>query len=315
MKLNRFRKEKGNDLSKYTLDEIREKDQLTTDVIVKFIPYAIIIALPASPILMAAYVLLFPNSTPRYFMTQKAMDKKYDDWFKDQLLARDELIRSISTKYFDFLGISFDDLLRRDWPSDKKDARVFNDKILEFLSHSDASWMAKRFKLQNLPPGELELLTRIFVLDYVPGYRWVNLFMGLLLRLPLWTISRLAKLCGMKDYQKILQNSLYHYTFTLDHGPLSGLKKSVLIWQLKKHIKHMRLQDKVLAQDVSQLDRLSPVNLKHFAQQRGVMIEDPEKIKEYIRRFWLPLSLRPDITSSLMMYSVVARTHSIPASV
>lgn len=68
LKLRRYHKEKGDDLSKYTLNEIREKAQLTTDVIVKIIPYVIIIILPFSPLLMAIYIVLFPNSTPRYFL-------------------------------------------------------------------------------------------------------------------------------------------------------------------------------------------------------------------------------------------------------
>lgn len=79
-KLRYYHKEKGTDLTKYTLNEIKEKSQLTTDVIVKVIPYVIIIALPFSPFLMAIYVVLAPNSTPRYFLPDSYLVDKYDNW-------------------------------------------------------------------------------------------------------------------------------------------------------------------------------------------------------------------------------------------
>ena len=66
---------------------------------------------------------------------------------------------------------------------------------------------------------------------------------------------------------------------------------------------------------MDQLDQLSDVNLLHFAQDRGIMIRDPENIRSFIKEHWLPLSLRQDIPVSLLMMSVIFRTHSIPASV
>lgn len=104
-----------------------------------------------------------------------------------------------------------------------------------------------QLKLENLTSHELELLARIFVLDYVPGYRWVNLFAGIVLRLPFWVVSKIAKKRGDPNYERFKNNAMYRYRFTLDHGPLATLKKSILIYQIRKHFAKIRMQDKVLA--------------------------------------------------------------------
>lgn len=111
-----------------------------------------------------------------------------------------------------------------------KEAHIFNKQVETHFSLPFTNSTVNRFSLENLTAFELELLARIFVLDYVPGYRLVNLFAGLFLRFPFWLTSKIAKRAGVSDFERFKDNSLYRIRFSLDHGPLASLKKYALIY-------------------------------------------------------------------------------------
>ena len=196
---------------------------------------------------MAIYIVLAPNSTPRYFLPDSFYDKKYEEWRPEQIRAREEFIQQVENRYNNYHGISMADIQRTSWTNLENEARIFNEQVEKHFSLPFTNSTVNHFKLENLTAHELELLARIFVLDYVPGYRWVNLFAGLFLRFPFWLTSYIAKKAGAADYEKFKDNRLYRTRFSLDHGPLASLKKYSLIYQIRKHFNKIRQQDQVLA--------------------------------------------------------------------
>ena len=63
----------------------------------------------------------------------------------------------------------------------------------------------------------------------MPGTVWVNLVYGIFFKFPFWTAKMVAKLMKSPRYSRFTNNPFYKFKFTLDNGPLSYLKKQLLV--------------------------------------------------------------------------------------
>lgn len=313
--LTKVVKANGLDENKYTLFEVRERRRITKDLI-KFMPYAVLILVPGGELLFPPYFLLFPNSTPTQFMTvanlgerTKVLTEKQDDGYEN-------FQRSLP-KFAKLLGIDpiklYESLNHLETTEGKEKDRQFykahdfEDKIQKFLKLKNKNELISPIGLHTLDSYELEQLNRVFYIMYVPGYTWINVIYGAIFKFPFYVLKFLAKQLKIKNPSSMTNNIFVKFKFSLDFGPLSYVKKWLLLLQLKYHLKQIRMQDRVLKRDFLQLAKNPILHKFEFARQRGIPIDTWEDIIKFTEYYWLPLSLREDVSDDLLVWITLLR--------
>lgn len=300
---------------KYTLFEIRERRRISKDLL-KFLPYAVLIILPGGELLFPPYFLLFPNSTPTQFMTAANLGERTKLMTERQEEGYDNFVRSLP-KFTKLLGIDpiklYDSLNHLGKTEGKEKDRQFykahdfEEKVQKFLKLKNKDELISPISLSTLDSYELEQLNKIFYQLYVPGYTWINVFYGTFFKVPFYLLKYLAKFLKVQNPGRMTNNIFVKFKFTIDNGPLSYLKKYLLLWQLKFHIKQIRKQDRVLSQDFAQLAKNPILHKAEFAKQRAIVIDDLDEMIKFTEFYWLPLSLRKDVSDDLLVWITVLR--------
>lgn len=313
--LNKMVVKNGVKEKNYTLFEMRERRRITKDLI-KFFPYAVLIILPGGELIFPFYMILLPNSTPTQFMTAANLGDRTKHLTEKQAEGYSNFLRSLP-KFTKLLGIDpiklYESLNFLEKAEGKEKDRQFykahdfEEKIQKFLKLKNKNDLMAPVSLSTLDSYELEQLNKIFYQLYVPGYTWINILYGTIFKVPFHLIKFIAKLLKVENPNRFLNNIFMKISFTIDNGPLSYLKKYLLLWQLKYHIKQIRKQDRVLKQDFSQLAKNPILHKAEFAKQRGIKIDDHEEILKFTEYYWLPLSLREDVSDDLLVWITVLR--------
>jgi hypothetical protein len=93
----------------FTIDEYLRRKDLHEELVSKLLPYAFIVALPATPLFMAVYVVIRPDNLPKRFMTDHMIAERIEKWRNDRLKGFEGLNRFVDlngTRY----SPSLDDL-------------------------------------------------------------------------------------------------------------------------------------------------------------------------------------------------------------
>lgn len=299
----------------YTLFEMRERRRITKDLI-KFMPYAVLILVPGGELLFPPYFLLFPNSTPTQFMTVANLGERTKLLSERQEEGYDNFVRSLP-KFTKLLGVDPIKLYEslnylKSTEGKEKDrqfykAHDFEEKIQRFLKKKNKDDLIAPIALNTLDSFELEQLNKIFYQLYVPSYTWINVFYGAFFKVPFYILKYIAKWMKVPNPNRMTNNIFVKFRFSLDNGPLSYLKKYLLLGQLKLHIMQIRRQDRVLSRDLSQLNKNPILHKVEFAKQRAIVIDNLDDMQKFVEYYWLPLSLRKDVSDDLLVWITVLR--------
>jgi hypothetical protein len=308
-------KAKGFRDEQYTLHELRERRRIAFDF-VKFIPYSVMIIVPGAELFFPPYVLLFPNSTPTKFIPLNSLGERTAQLAKKQEEGYELFVPSLP-RFAALLDIdpalllkSLSNLqqsqgLEKDWQYYQ--ASDIEAKLSGFLDRPDLPRHSAAFNLARLSSFELEQLNKVFFYLYIPGYNFLNIAYGLFFKAPFYLLRYFAKWRKWPNPSRFTDNPFCRFSFKLDWGPLAFLKKRLLLTQLRYHMWQLRRQDRALAKDFSQLSKLEQLDLVEYAKQRGINIDRKEEIVDFVQKYWLPLSLRQDIPSDLLIWIAVLR--------
>jgi LETM1 and EF-hand domain-containing protein 1, mitochondrial len=308
-------KKNGTQEINYSMVELKEKRTTTMDLF-KFMPYTFFLVVPGAELLLPPYVLLFPNSTPSEFLTSAQKGDIRRELDNTQLQGYNNFVRSIPKfgKLLDIDPIHLYESLSnlQNTEGREKDRQLFNasdfeSKINSFLAKQNKDQLISRIGLNTLNSQELENLFKMFSRKYVPGYNWVNLGYSIPFKFPCWLLKFIAKQLKHKNAARFTNNIFYKFSFTLDNGPLSVLKKYLILMQLRHHIKHIRAQDRALARNIKELEELDQLHLVEYTNERAIQLEDRDEILNYVKKYWLPLSTRKDISDDLLVWITVLR--------
>lgn len=299
----------------YSMMELKERRRITMDLY-KFTPYTFFLVVPGAELLLPPYVMLFPNSTPSEFLTsaQKGDIRRELETIQQQ--GYNSFVRSIPKfgKLLDIDPIHLYESLSnlQNTEGREKDRQLFNasdfeSKINAFLAKQNKDHLISRVGLNTLNSQELENLFKMFSRKYVPGYNWVNLAYNIPFKYPSMLLKFIAKKLKDKNPGRFTNHIFYKFSFTLDNGPLSVLKKYLILMQLRHHIKHIRAQDRALARNIKELDELDQLHLVDYANERAIQLEDRDEILNYTKKYWLPLSTRKDVSDDLLVWITVLR--------
>ncbi len=256
---------KGFDKNNYSLEEARERRRISKDLF-KFFPYALFMVTPGSGLVLPLYLLLFPNSVPTAFLSDETKREKEHLLVEDQRAA----LHKITMILYPQVAVD----------------RAFGIDGLFAYPMDDPS-----FNLKQLTANELTYLCQVFCIEFIPGCRWVNILYSLFFKLPFYVCMHVARLFGSKSSSRFTDNSYCRRKIELGEGIQSSVKRLVLMVQLHSHIEHIRLQDRLLSKDLSQLERLSERDLVRIARERGLLRIQLNRLKSHLVNNWLKKSL------------------------
>ena len=307
-------KAKGFRDEQYTLLELRERRRIVFDFI-KFIPYSIMIVVPGAELLFPPYILLFPNSTPTKFIPINSLGERTAQLAKKQEEGYNLFVRSLprfaalldidaTLLYKSLSNLQSSQGKEKDWQYYQ--ASDIESKLVAFLEKPLSARRPQDFNLAHLTSYELEQLNKVFFYLYIPGYNFLNIAFGLF-KVPFILAKLFARWRRWPNPSRFTDNLLCKFNFKLDFGPLAFFKKHLLLSQLRYHMWQLRRQDRALAKDFSQLAKLEQIHLIEYAKQRGINIDHKEEILDFVQKYWLPLSMRQDIPSDLLIWIAVLR--------
>jgi hypothetical protein len=256
----------------YTLAELIKRDRVRTELL-KFIPYSIIFGIPGGSLLLPVYMLIFPNSTPDYFMTTEKRALKAEQLASDQKKAVEEL-----KQYLQQWGLlaKYETALSDPLTSD------YEAKIYNFLMKE-----RERLLIHKLSSAQLELICQSLHMDYLPGYRIPNTVYTGFVKGPFLLAEYIQKKRGSKTYNMITDNFICKFNFTFDSEPLSSFKSWLLRLQIRTQLRHVRDTDLVALKNVSGLEELETADLRRMVHQRGGVSEgDRQQDLDFMNK-WL----------------------------
>ena len=299
----------------YSLFELRERRRIVFDFI-KFIPYSAMIIIPGGELIFPIYILLFPNSTPTRFIPINSLGERREILSKKQTEGYNMFVQSIprftnlldidsTTLYKSLSNLQNSQGKEKDWQYYQ--ASDIEAKLVAFLDSPDKRNSESAFSLGNLSAYELEQLNKVFFMIYIPGYNLLNIVFSAIFKTPFYAARYFAKWRKIPNSTRFTDNILCKFSFRMNRAPLSFIKKHLLLFQLRYHMWQLRKQDRALAKDFSQLEKLEQVHLIEYAKQRAIDIGDKSEIISFVKTYWLPLSLRKDIPIDLLIWIAVLR--------
>jgi hypothetical protein len=93
----------------------------------------------------------------------------------------------------------------------------------------------------------------------------------------------------------------------MDTGLLGKARGEWLRMQIWNHMRNLRIQDKALYKYPHQLESMPENHLVDIARQRGCDLDEADSIKEYMRKFWLPLSAELEVCDDLLIWISLCR--------
>lgn len=298
----------------YTIYELRERRRMTKDLI-KFLPYSIFMTVPFLEFALPFYMLLFPNSTPTHFLFDNQIGEKTKELVEQQRDSYRKII-PLLPKFANVIGLdpikfvqSIEEIIGRE--GKEKDRMYY--KMGDFESKLDS--FVKKYEIlkrsgclrgigfESMTAYELEQTSKLLCLDYIPGYNLVNKLIWTFTRLPFasykFVYKKLTSYNGNFDFEN---SDFYKFQFYFNKGPLKILKKRLLITQIRYHMEHIKSQDRQLSKDLVQLEELSASDLSSIARQRGIKLEKSEDIKEFMVKYWLPLSVDYNLDVDVLVW-------------
>ncbi len=307
----------------YSVFELRERRRISKDLF-KFAPYSVFMIVPFAELFLPVYMVLFPNSMPSQFMFDTQVGKKTSELVAAQSDAYKKII-PLLPKFANVIGLdplkfvsSIKDLLGREGKEkDRLFYKIsdFESKINQFVkAYSGMSKSEKKYhSLDNMTSFELEQTAKLLSLDFIPGCNILNNCIWTFTRLPFITFNffaetvyklRLKKNKSLPQFMPVdfMAWKVSNFEFKFDKGPASILKKYLLLGQIKFHLKVIKNEDKQLARDMNQLDELPLSHLTSMARQRGISLEREADIKVFLKKYWIPLSVKADLEGDALVW-------------
>lgn len=295
----------------YTIFELRERRRISKDLF-KFIPYSIFMTIPFLEAFLPIYMLLFPNSAPTQFLFDHQIGEKTKELVEKQKDSYTKII-PLLPKFANVIGLdplkfvqSIAEIIDREGKDkDRMYYRVsdFESRLGKFVkSYNNVDGRSlSNIRLKSMTAYELEQTAKLLCLEYIPGYNILNKCLWTFTRLPFASYNYLRKKLKMEPIP-FSESEIYQFEFSFDNGPLRFLKKQLLIQQIQFHMDHIKAQDRQLARDLEQLDGLNASDLSSIARQRGIKLDNSDDIKQYLVRYWLPLSVEYDLDVDVLVW-------------
>ena len=209
--------------------------------IYKLIPFAFFLLIPFSSLLLAPYLLFFPNGIPT----------RYTLYFIE--LRRNAFLKKRKQKSIEHLDKFFAN----------KNKDIFkNIESLDFLDKCDSENLTEFMNFL-----QMEYFSLTFVLNQITRF---------LIKTPFFIFNILFSLIRLEK-RFDLKEGIFDYTIKLNFFPFEIVKRKVLLYQLKKHLKKLMKEDKKLLEtDENYLKQSNKRILADYMKERGWDINEDQ---------------------------------------
>lgn len=294
----RLRREKGR-LDNFTMAEFIKYKSISYDLI-KFFPYSIFLAVPILEVLLPFYILLFPNSTPSQFYSEKSIGVRTEKMTLKQTKGYKALTKRLYSVFGqDYMEIKQVVSILKENPDniEMKEKLIQLDKLLQdkLIKEWEKNF-SKKLKYSSLTIEEKEALLRVFYIEYISGLYIINQIYNF----PFYIYNFTTR---WTKYQKV---KVKEDSWKLNFFPLTLLKSISFRIQLLNHLRRIRQEDDLLFKnDCKSLEDCASIELFELAKRRGQQIQSDTDAKLFIKTQW---SHHSSITNSdLKIWSVLLR--------
>ena len=293
-----LRKEKKS-LSNFTLIEFIKYKSITYDL-VKFLPYSIFLSIPLLEVFLPFYILLFPNSTPSQFYSEKSIGVKNERMTRKQVSG----YKTLKKRLYSVLGQDFVDIknvfkaLKEDPDNEEMKARLVQlDKALQdkLINEWKANY-SKKLSYGTLNVEEKEALLKLFYSEYISGVYIINQVYNT----PFFIYNLFSR---WGKYEKLKIDAT---RWKLNFFPISMVKSISFRMQLRNHMKRLNQEDSLLLKNPKDaLEECTSLELFDLARRRGLRIQSDTDIKNFLIAQWSHHSQIRDI--DLRVWTILLR--------
>ena len=269
-------------IEQYTVKEYMDKERIKEDLI-KFIPYGIMLVMPAGELFIPPYIALFPNASPSQFFNEESIGKVVERNEERQKEAFEALFPKIQS----FFQSEFEEInqLKKALKEDP-----FNIQLSQRIAQIDneianelcLNWpkYKKKLKFVNLSVNEMDYVMKFMFINYLNGVHIINT----LLNTPRHIYNAIARFV-LKSKSRV---KLARYSF--DFMPFNSLRRNFLEMQLERAFKNLEIQDIIASVHPQSLVQMSSTEIYTFARQRGIRVDHDQDRVKYYKQVWIPQS-------------------------
>lgn len=300
-----------------TIIELRATRRIFNDMI-KFVPFSIFAIVPFLELCLPVYLVMFPNAMPNQFLFESAMGEKvhrmnenHNSGAEALQISINMLLIEMNVSMIKFLNLrkNLSDFLDH---SDKK-----KEEIRSLIEEIDSELIAFIYRfgkindpfllnLSYLSSDELLQVCKLLHFEFFPGTNIINQLWYFAFNFPAIFLNTYYKLRKMKKRVE-LTNPISKFKFEFNTGVFEPIKKKLLTFQIMNHMRHIRSQDLALQRNIDVLETAPRHELAEIAMQRGLTINGMTLTKNYLKKFWLPLSTNPEISNDILIWSSIFR--------
>ena len=249
--------------------------------LVKFLPYSLFLTIPIAEFLLPFYILLFPNSTPTQFYSEKTIGERTQKMIVKQKEGFEMIKKRLYTTFGnDFLEIEQKCKVLRENPGDKDAKEMLMNldaKIQQRLKDEWKTNFSKQLGFYNLTIEEKEAILKVFYIEYISGVYIINQ----LYNLPFMIYNFISK------YIKTSKVEINEQKWKLNFFPILQLKMIGFRIQLLRHLNRIKKEDRLLFRNMEEeLDRCSSIELFELVRKRGFKIESDTDRKHFLIKYW-----------------------------
>ncbi|KAL4463559.1 hypothetical protein ABPG72_018814 [Tetrahymena utriculariae] len=266
--------------------EVRQSMRIRSDLF-KIVPFSFFVIVPAAELLLPFYLLLFPNAMP----SQYTFDYTYDQYIQsledNQASAHEQLAYKLKNHLMEKCNVSVDHFLHSDT---YKQAFFKNYKNFE----------SENLDFNKFTSEELITVCKFLGMEVITGTYIISKIANILINTPIWLVN-----IGCKLFKKEKKFGYSKFSIDLNFGPFEVLKRQLLLVQIKRHLKLLRLQDQAFFK--MGFHDIVGHRITDFARERGITtISCYETLKAVIANEWVNVNINRKFNNNAMIwYSIM----------
>ncbi|KAM3146520.1 hypothetical protein pb186bvf_001489 [Paramecium bursaria] len=280
---------------KKTALQLQEIVRIRNDLL-KFIPFSFFLVIPGAELLLPPYLYLFPNAFPTTYL--------FDDKLERRWITKDR--KQMNSQRFLFQLIK----LRLPQVENIRNNQEYQPKHIQKLILENTDILQRQLYYKNMNSEQLVHLCKFLGMEFFRGTYTVMKLTRLFINLDIH-FTNLYYFITRNPERKVVRNVLKNWNIKLPF-PLEDLKRWLLIFQIKNHLKRCSDQDKAF-RDFG-FDDQTFETMRTFARERGMTasmiqkertVSDLDYAKMCFKRDWIDFTHKEQVFENMKIWYAI----------
>jgi hypothetical protein len=274
-----LRKNKGK-LVNFNINEYLRYRSVVYDLI-KFAPYSLFLTIPFMELLLPLYLVIFPNSIPSQFFSEKTIGE-INNAFKMKQKKGYQILKSKLYIVFkeDFIKIKKEINIIKDNENDleiKNRILQLDKELMKKIDNEWDSYYSKKLKFRYLNSKEKEAILNLFYIEYITGTNLINLVVNIPKSIYKYSYRLIKQEYPETKYIKV------HIPFF----PFVNLQNSLFWLQMKYHFRRLKFEDDLMKKNITeQISGCNIFDIFNIVRKRGFDISSEEDCRKFLENVW-----------------------------